>query len=329
MEKERLYYLDFLKVIGLVCLFLAHVNAPKYLNQIRNFDVPLMIFISMILARKSYQKCNDVKKYYSKRISRLVFPTWIFLCIFWLCMYLVGKMPDVLTIAKSFTFQRDSGLAGYVWVIWIYAICAFMTPVLVRIRLTSKNIWLYIFIWFIYEGIASQQGLVENRLMYYTFFSVVPYSLFALLAMNYDDFSEKQKIKITCFSMLMFSVFSVYLRVENGRWIYTNEYKYPARLYYLCYAFPICAILYSVCKKKTPRIFTNPVVSFASKNTLWIYLWHIIYVSMFTYLIVLENWLVRWIVIMVCSVMTTYVQVICVNKIENKTNWAICKFMRG
>lgn len=329
MKKERLYYLDFLKVIGLMCLFLAHANAPQYLQQIRNFDVPLMIFISMILARQSYQRCNDVKTYYSKRICRLVFPTWIFLCMFWLCMSIIGKFPGVLTIIKSFVFQRDSGLAGYVWVIWIYIICALVTPILTKIRLTSKNIWLYILIWLIYEILASQHNLIENRGMYYTFFSVIPYSLFALLVVNYDEFSKKQKLVVISSIVLMFSIFAISLGVINRRWIQTSEYKYPARLYYFCYAFPICVALYETCKKRTSNLFMNPLISFVSRNTLWIYLWHIIYVSMFTYFIVLNNWILRWLATMICSVVTVYVQVICVNKIQSKTNWKICNLMRG
>ena len=47
---ERLIYADYLKFLGLVLVILAHVNAPAMLQQFRSFDVPLMVFISVVLA---------------------------------------------------------------------------------------------------------------------------------------------------------------------------------------------------------------------------------------------------------------------------------------
>ena len=46
-------YIDFLKLLGLFCIILAHVNPPAIIMQIRNFDVPLMVILSGFLASKS------------------------------------------------------------------------------------------------------------------------------------------------------------------------------------------------------------------------------------------------------------------------------------
>lgn len=49
-KKRRLYYLDFLKTVGLFCIIIAHVNPPNCIIAVRSFDVPLMVIISSFLA---------------------------------------------------------------------------------------------------------------------------------------------------------------------------------------------------------------------------------------------------------------------------------------
>lgn len=46
---NRYLYIDKLKTLGLLLIFLAHVSPPEFLFQLRNFDVILMIIVSCIL----------------------------------------------------------------------------------------------------------------------------------------------------------------------------------------------------------------------------------------------------------------------------------------
>ena len=46
---KRKNSIDYLKVVGLICLVIAHIDAPEVIKEIRGFDVPLMVFISGIL----------------------------------------------------------------------------------------------------------------------------------------------------------------------------------------------------------------------------------------------------------------------------------------
>ena len=55
-NNNRIAYVDFLKIIGLSCIILAHVNPPAWIMMLRSFDVPLMVIISSILAELSYSK---------------------------------------------------------------------------------------------------------------------------------------------------------------------------------------------------------------------------------------------------------------------------------
>ena len=132
-ERIRLDYLDIVKFIAVICLFLAHVNTPKILMEIRGFDVIAMVVLSSILAKSSLKRSSSSKNFIKKRIKRLVIPTWIFLIFMYFCMFIIGKLPTFWDIFKSFFFQRDCGIVGYVWIIWIYILCAFMIPLINKI----------------------------------------------------------------------------------------------------------------------------------------------------------------------------------------------------
>lgn len=79
--------IDILKSIGLICIILAHVNPPKIIFQARNFDVILMIIISSYLFFCSSSTIDSFSAYIQyvwKRVKRLLFPTWIFLTLYFL-----------------------------------------------------------------------------------------------------------------------------------------------------------------------------------------------------------------------------------------------------
>ena len=78
---KRKINLDILKTIGLLCIILAHINPPKVLFQIRNFDVVLMIIISAYLGL-SNRKIENPFSYIGNRFCRLVIPCWLFLLLF-------------------------------------------------------------------------------------------------------------------------------------------------------------------------------------------------------------------------------------------------------
>ena len=67
--ENRLHHLDVLKFLGVFCIFLAHVNPPSFLFQIRNFDVILMCMISIYIYL-NYKKEKNLFIYLKKRFIR-------------------------------------------------------------------------------------------------------------------------------------------------------------------------------------------------------------------------------------------------------------------
>ena len=324
---ERKYYIDFLKTFGILLLILAHVQAPDIVENIRCFDVPLLVFLSGILVPNSYNKSGNASKYFWKRIERLVFPSWLFLTGFYVCMLAVHQLPDISTILKSFLFQRDSGIVGGVWIILIYLWCAVLTPILQKIA-RMRHCWLLIsFFIILYEVLIYVPGLVDNRFFYYTLFSAVPYGIFMLLGIKYDTLSAKEKLKlfIVGLGLLIFS--SVVLFVRYGELQSPADYKYPAQLYFFSYSLPIIITLIELCKKLEPCMKKFSLVQFMSRHSLWIYLWQIFFLAVFNYVLCVSSWILTYLGIVCFSVLFTWIQNLSIEKISRKKNFYIFKYL--
>ena len=324
---KRRVSLDYLKFIGLACLVIAHINAPKVIAEIRSFDVPLMVFISGLLAKESFSRSNSSSDYVIKRIERLVVPTYIFLIGFYFCMFLVGQLPSFDIILHSFLFQRDSGIAGYVWIIWIYVLCAMLTPAIIRIN-NSFRLILFIILFFTYEIIAYQQILVGNRLVYYSFYSAVPYGLLLTIGIIYSDLNKYQKMLIVVGCTILHILLQFVLYRETGSYVSINEYKYPARFYYFSYSLPISIVLYEVLNKleisqKLPMV---KGILFISKHSLWVYLWHVFFLAVINYVFPCKYWITRLLVVFTMSVFTTWAQNKVVEILRNRRERYIYKY---
>ena len=118
--KQRYIYIDYLKIIGLFLAILAHVSPPLFINQLRSCDVPLLVIVSGYLASCTYSGGGNqrgIKEYLWKRFKRLAIPAWIFCCIFLPIRIVFYNVPTFDELIKEFTFQRDSDMLGFMWVI--------------------------------------------------------------------------------------------------------------------------------------------------------------------------------------------------------------------
>lgn len=307
----RYYYIDVLKLFALLCLFLAHVSAPAWLEEIRGFDVPMLVFLSGYLSRESFRRSGSILNYLRKRVERLVVPTWIFLLVFYACMAAAGQFPDWGTVMRSFFFQRDSGIAGGVWIIWIYLICALVAPALMVLnrRLGEKALLFWVGLFVGYEIMSSVQFLVENRIIYYTFFCIIPYGAVLLFGIVYEDLTRGQKIFVITALIAAHLAYCVVFAVKGEGYQHLNDYKYPARGYYITYALPVTMLLLEAMKRLDPRLPRLGVVEFASAHSLWVYLWQIMMLAVVNYVLgISEHWVLCLVIITVGSFALTWVQ---------------------
>lgn len=328
-QMRRDYSLDWLKTIGTLCLFLAHVEAPFWIKEIRGFDVPLMVFLSGLLATGSLSRVSSNGAYIWKRIKRLIIPTWIFLVFFYICMTIAGQLPDLGTIVKSFLFQRDGGIAGYTWIIWVYILCSILTPFLVKTS-KSKYSWIvFLVLTCGYELLCSFTSLSQARILYYTVFTAIPYGLFLFLAISYERFTRKQKATIAIGFLVFHTIYAIVLNAKYGHYVSLGDYKYPARLYYFSYAIPVIIGLLGLFRRKLFMKKPAAIVDFISRHSLWIYLWHIMVLAVLNYVLKIQNWVICYVLLVFLSISITYLQLCLVRILQKKHSYGWLSYFMG
>lgn len=336
MENNRVVFIDYLKVIGLLCIILAHVCTDQNILQIRNFDVPLMILISGYLAVDSLKRClkkdRPFLNYYWKRITRLLFPTWAFLIIFFAAMsfFPINGMYPYSTDYIINSFLLLDGMK-YVWIIRIFLICAFITPVIYyfdKIENDYLQFLILLVIYILYEIAIFLQIDQLNIIFEFILAYVIPYGIIYLLGMITTKTSYKTDRNISLIFLATLIITGYVLYTTTGIVQFTQIMKYPPRIYYISYALFVSFLLFSVFKKANLK--SNRFISFCSKSSLWIYLWHALFITILQLTFGELDWILTFIIVLICSICVTFIQNKLLDFLEKKKiNKNILKIFRG
>jgi peptidoglycan/LPS O-acetylase OafA/YrhL len=359
-EIKREITFDILKIIGLVGIFIAHtVKGQPLLLQLRNFDVPLMILVSgALFYTTSQNKQYSWVSYLKKRVPRLLAPVWLFLLLFFTKVYLLSiiegeKYPFSLKeIMDSFLL---TGGIGYVWIIRVFLLIAIVSPLLLTLRqnLGSNRKFLgiiaiiyigYEILFFLIGDLTTPEFnnpsldfwvrkiffIGYNILIEKWVFFLIPYSCVFAVGMIVPNLKKKTLIYFTIFFGIIFSLLAIFYYNQSGAFIETQKYKYPPQLYYLSYSLAISLLLYLLVKYlvKTQKYLQNnnlfvKIIIFISSSSLWIYLWHIVFLRYGRNILQLlpfnTQFIPRFWVVFILSVIATYIQKQLVTLIIEKT----------
>lgn len=329
---EKLKNIDILKVIGILCIFLAHLSPGSIILQFRNFDVILMIIVSSFLFLKKDRSMNNKERveYLWKRFKRLVIPTWIFLCIYFAIMYFVNTEGVSLEIIKnSFLLFNDNSI-GYVWIIRIYLMVAVILPI-TQSLLKKPRINIYILvIYIIYEvlcyfNIFSLNIILKDYIAY-----IVPIVLIIGVTYWIMKSSSKKVVAFSIINLFVFLVIAIVTYYKTGELSTTNVAKYPFRIYYLSYAFFASGILIVIFRnKKITDFIYNNVFKTISEYSLWIYFWHILCLY-FIEKYIAGNWILKYILVIISSLVLIYIQKCIITKLEKtRINKELLKIFKG
>ena len=333
----RISYIDFLKFIGLTGIIIAHVNPPSWVFMLRNFDVPLMVILSSILASRSFAKYSKSKasaiNYYISRVKRLVIPTWIFLVFYFLlrCI-LTGQKESLKYYVDSFLLTRYG--IGYVWIILIYLFSAMLIPAFAKIKPSVKVLisisatYILYEIAYFYKLGLNGSGFIKDFIDT-TFYYIIPYGVLTYLGYNFFKMKNRTKLKIVLVSFIVFISLAVYYWSALGSFQSVQIAKYPPRIYYLSYGIGCSFALLILCEKKKLEIYDNKVIRFISAHSLWIYLWHIFVLDIYGTLKLPEIWFIKLIIVYMLSMLITFI----VNKgldfAEKCYHISFAKYLRG
>ncbi len=328
MDDKRLYYIDFLKFLGLTGIILVHADPPFWAVWLRSFDVPIMVFLSAYLAARSFKKYSEKGKtadYIIDRVKRLVIPTWVFLSLYFILDLIFGNLYDVGFYLRSYGMTLY-GIA-YVWVILIYLYSAVLTPVFDRFKPTILVFLALLIIYSLYE-IGIYYDLNRNPFVNNTVFYIIPFGIVAYMGYHYAGFDTKTRILIFVSFLTVFVVGVIMYARNEGRIVNVSTASFPPRIYYLSYGLSVTTGLMLLCRKKELKLFKNPLIVFISKHSMWIYLWHILTVRIAEFLNLPDSWLLRFVFIYVFAVLITFCVDLFFKKIDKDNKIAFSKYLR-
>ncbi len=311
---------DLLRFVGLAMVILAHVGPPEWLFQLRNFDVPLMVLLSGISFGLSWRD-ESYGAYVWKRVKRLVFPVWIFLTAYFVFVGLTGlliRVPDIDTLISSYLLR--SGI-GYVWIIRIFLLVALIAPFILQFsrRMPGQGPYFRVLagVYLAYEALVyllqpPLSGLAVE-LFEEMFLYLIPFAILFALGLRFHALSRGQTTLLAGGSLLLFALIGVGLYLVEGRFVPTQESKYPPTIYYLSYALGVSGLLWLQSDRLLAMLKATPVhaaVIFVAQNSIWAYLWHIPLVEA-----VRVNFYLKYPLVFFLAALLTYLQVTCLRKL--------------
>lgn len=284
--------LDVLRGLGIVAILIAHTGAPPLLFQIRNFDVPLMAMLvgaSFALSRSAKGSYWD---YLFTRTFRLVAPVWIFLTVVFLAVFAASQIFEL-----KFPYFRNQIISSYlllqgigaVWIIRVFVLVGALLP-LVRPRLlklpSAAAVAVCVAAFGLYELARhlDVKAWPKPLSLFYSevFLFAIPYTLLALLGGILARPAARLHAMLGLGFLAIFVGQAFYYGAGPGRFIQTQGFKYPPQLYYLAYAIG-ASFLISACVQWSKLSDRTPgqVLAKLGQQTMWIYLWHILFIELF------------------------------------------------
>ncbi len=280
---ERDTSLDVLRFIALIGIIIVHVQPGPFLTQLRNFDVPLMVFCSGVayhLSVNNYQKHREYgyNHYIKRRLSKLLLPCWIFLFFFHLCYIplsiLIGEKVSFTDVLERFTLYTD----WYVWIIRVFVVIAIISPLIYsKSRKLSLPFFFVVFLLFLLGSSYIPQVFASSRLYKYSVMNL-PYIGLFLWGSNADRIPKKCFFAISSISLIVFITYSLTLYLDVGSFVGTNSFKWPPTFYYVSYASFCITLLWHFRFSITSLLERFKLIKLAlffGSHSLWIYYWHI------------------------------------------------------
>ena len=318
--------LDFLKAIALLFIMLAHThNLPILISQIRSFDVVLLVMISAVLSSNKQVHFKNYTRYIGKRVLRIILPTWAFLSIFFSGIYLYTTLFNkVFPFSSEIIFESYMFLQGigYLWIMWVYIFIAITGPLIFYIQSKIKFNYsiIMIFIAYVIYEFAVHYFTFENSIFSYLLNQIIycgiGYSFVYYLTLIFFNANRINKVKISGINFLIYVIIAIIYIINNDVYIHTNIAKYPPTLYYLSYSLAASTFLMLIIEKVKIHNIINKVSRFISRNSMWIYLWHILGVYLWNEIIGLDNWILMWLFLILISLTITGIQINIIKKIK-------------
>lgn len=281
MYKERIFYLDVIRVFATFCIILCHTDVIQYdsvlFEKIKWFmgkcGVPLFFILSGYLA---FPFNTGIEDYFKKKMNRIFFPF-----IFWVVVYLFVAKSLGFPLFESDLLNRASAHLWFVYIIiGLYLLVPVLSPFLEK---ASRSVLkFYLILWLIttiYPIIISYSNITfsEHNILYslYYLYGYVGYFVLGFYLKKYDNTRILSLIYVLPMLLFSFTLIYVGFFVLNLQTVVLSDYKgIPIVLYSIA--------IFSLLKWASVKLETYSIVRkyifLISESSFGIYLIHMLVV---------------------------------------------------
>lgn len=336
--------IDCLRFIGLSLIILAHVipsarrgasidmDYQAALFNLRCFDVPMMLFISGLAY--SYRKIDFSVTFFVRRLLRLIVPVYIFLTGYFLITTTLKYAAGIdfgYSVRQMVSSYLLMGGIGYVWIIRVFLLIAFLTPLL---KTAERRVHNDILLWLILVGVTALISIgvhngwgMNNRFVNKCVYYAIGYSISFIAGLRVMRMDKKRFIRFFVLVSIVMVALCCAQTYGGGNILAFQTQKYPPQYYYIFYGLFMSLVCYAICSYTHIGDTMPSICRFIGMNTIWIYLYHIPIVHITVWLPM--PWWIRYIVVYVIAVVISYIQISIVNKLQSRHNKAIYKYFKG
>lgn len=308
--------IDILRALAIFLIMLAHVHPPINLIQIRVFDVPLMAMLlgmSFVLS-KTKEKKETYIDFVVKRFKRLVIPAWVFLTLFFISSFIVA---NILNMEKPYnlkilltSYSLLSGI-GYVWIIRVFFTIAILSPLLFELSKRVSTLFGKCITLFSLLLIQGGLCILTERLdgvVYVLFEQLIAisfgYAIIALVGMWAINQTKRENLTLGFFFLAIFLIIG---SIQDFPLI--SKQKYPPTIYFIAFGLSVSLLLfYLLSNSRLKKIFEKKSIIWGSKHSLELYYWHIFPVTVFEASFSSTNWLIKYIITIIVTLILTNLQ---------------------
>ena len=328
---QRDLSIDLLRFVGLSLIVLAHVSPPFWLWEIRSFDVPLMVFVSGLAY--AGRTSDFTPAFFWHRAKRLLVPVWLFLTLYFLSAFVLREVAGIdFGIRENHvigSYVLKDGI-GYVWIIRVFLMIAFCTPFMLAIdhRIKQGWIWNVLLVLLVaipgccyYWKVGTSTGLVCDYVYY-----LVGYLPFFMFGLRLHKITPARQWGMAILCMCLLVVWNwVHINWIGGG-IVVNYYKYPPRAIFIIYGM-MMTVLCSKGAIRMKAVKVPDVVWFVSRNTIWIYLYHIPLAQLTGKMDIV--WYVRYLMVYAIAVCVVWMQVCAVRRLKRMKSLSLFSYLEG
>lgn len=304
-KKSRIEFIDILRGLSVAAVINLH-SLANYLSHkiivdlwdVQQFAVQMFVFCSAYLyfSRPDSLNRHTFFAYFKKRLARLYIPYFIFLSVFFLCVFFFA--PKTFDWQEIFKAVFVVGGIDINWLVLLFIQLAFVFP-FIRFLQNKNKLLFYGYILFV---VYTAGFLFFVKFPYdWKWIMWLPWSFMGLYAMFYIHFEQNEEI--INLSYLYFTVLFIMMECMQFVWrgtisIYPN--KYPPNLLILAYGVVWMGIVQQVHKTGLlHNLRIVPFITFLSRYSYQLFFVHFIIIFIMNQfnLNVILPWYIYWVLL--------------------------------